>query len=359
MCTKVDAPTVKKDESNLKEPSLVARYTTAGIAGAVFSLWGKFAFVPESETPGVDVPVHSYHYVLFLTVGYLISLPILKFVVDNYLSKIWDMKLLLKESMILYNVAQVALNGWMVWRFVDAVLNKGHPFIGDIYTSNTGTVYAVWIHYCDKYLEFFDTYFMVLRGRMDQVSFLHVYHHFSITWAWWIAMRLFPAGDSYFGALFNSWIHVLMYAYYALSLCKITCPWKRYLTQAQLFQFTSVVIYTICMPFLTKETYKSQHYICMSVQVWEMVSLFLLFSLFYRKSYGKKGGKGSKDAKETLTNAGDIDDQCQMAVAAASGAVESAAKDAGKMASTANKVIHDVAKPAKKAMHQPSWSMTG
>ena len=72
--------------------------------------------------------------------------------------------------MLLYNISQVAINGWMVWRFVDAVLNKQHPFIGDIYSTSAGASYAIWVHYCDKYLEFFDTYFMVLRGRMDQVS---------------------------------------------------------------------------------------------------------------------------------------------------------------------------------------------
>lgn len=349
----------KGTEDRSKEPSLAARYITAAITGACFSVWGKLTFVPESETPGVDVPMHSYHNVLYLTVGYLISLPVLKFIVDKYLAPVWDMKLLLKESMILYNVAQVALNGWMVWRFVDAVMMKGHPFIGDIETVKYGTVYAIWVHYCDKYLEFFDTYFMVLRGRMDQVSFLHVYHHFSIAWAWWIAMTLFPGGDAYFGALFNSWIHVLMYAYYALSLCKIPCPWKRYLTQAQLFQFTSVVVYTLCMPFVSKVPYEKKHYIAMGVQIWEMMSLFVLFSMFYRKSYGKNKSMGKNTAGKNSQNAEDIDDQCQLAVAAASNVVESAAKDASKIASTANKVMHDVTKPAKNAMNQPSWSMAG
>jgi elongation of very long chain fatty acids protein 4 len=71
--------------------------------------------------------------------------------------------------MVVYNAGQVALNAWMVYRCIDAVLFREHPFIGDIYTVNTGATYAVWIHYCDKYLEFFDTFFMVLRGRMDQV----------------------------------------------------------------------------------------------------------------------------------------------------------------------------------------------
>ena len=83
------------------------------------------------------------------------------------------MKLLLTESMIIYNVAQVFLNGWMVYEMIHAVLNKGHPFIGSRsivgVAVESGASYAVWVHYCDKYLEFFDTYFMVLRGKMDQV----------------------------------------------------------------------------------------------------------------------------------------------------------------------------------------------
>jgi len=153
---------------NLREPSLLARYTCAGISCAVFSVWWKFTFIPENQTPGVDVPMHSFLAPLALTVGYLISLPILKFLVKNCLDGV-DVKILLKESMVLYNVAQVGLNGWMVWRFIDAVMNKNHPFIGDIYSTSAGASYAIWVHYCDKYLEFFDTYFMILRGRTDQV----------------------------------------------------------------------------------------------------------------------------------------------------------------------------------------------
>ncbi len=71
---------------------------------------------------------------------------------------------------MIYNVAQVALNGWMVYAMIDAVVNRGHPFIGDRTVIETGAAYAVWVHYCDKYLEFFDTYFMILRGNMKQVS---------------------------------------------------------------------------------------------------------------------------------------------------------------------------------------------
>ena len=213
-----------------------------------------------------------------------------------------------------YNVAQVFLNGWMVYRFINAVLYQGHPFIGDISTVNTGAPFAVFVHYMDKYLEFFDTYFMVLRGKMDQVSFLHVYHHCTIAWAWWAAISLFPGGDSYFGALLNSWIHVMMYSYYALALLKVRCPWKRYLTQAQLLQFTTVVVYSfVCMQMWPKDLVESRHYLCIGIQVWEMVSLFVLFFIFYRKSYGGKRASGSGASK---VRSGKDDDQCQKAVAA-------------------------------------------
>ena len=170
--------------AKLIEPSLAARYACAGISCALFSIWRKVAFVGENQTPGVDVPMHSYHYPLLLTAGYLLSLPILRTFTKSFLSGV-DVKILLTESMILYNIAQVALNGWMVWRFVDALVNRGHPFIGEINFTAAGTGYAVWVHYCDKYLEFFDTFFMVLRGRMDQVRRftlrqIQVYQYMSI-----------------------------------------------------------------------------------------------------------------------------------------------------------------------------------
>jgi len=296
-----------------QEASFISRYSAVAILAAIITIWGKYAFVPEStSTPGVHVPVHSYHTPLVLTLFYLISLPALKFIIPKNV----DLKPVLKESMILYNVVQVVLNGWMVYRFIYA-LYKGHPFIGDTTVTDKGTAYVVWIHYCDKYLEFFDTYFMVLRGKLDQVSFLHVYHHTTIAWAWWVGVTLMPGGDSYFGALLNSFIHVLMYSYYALSLLKVPCPWKRYLTMAQLIQFVSVVIYTAFSATSWDPVTKEQ-YFAAAVQVWEMISLFVLFYIFFKKSYKSKANNKismSTKAKVCATIEQD-DDQCQAAVKA-------------------------------------------
>ena len=161
------AKTMDMQSSQLKEPTLLARYTCASILMGIFAVWGKYTFVEESELR-VGEELHSYQVPLAFTAFYLVSLPVLRELVDRFV--VVDMKLLLKESMVLYNAAQVVINSWTVYRFLDALLHRGHPFIGGTQDIvNTGATFAVWVHYTDKYLEFFDTYFMVLRGKMDQV----------------------------------------------------------------------------------------------------------------------------------------------------------------------------------------------
>jgi elongation of very long chain fatty acids protein 4 len=329
----------------LQPPSLLSRYACASVMVGIFGIWGKLCFTEdESTAPGIGIEIHSWKVPLVLTTSYLVALPLLRLFSERFLSEMVDVKLLLKETMIVYNGGQVLLNGWMVYRFMDALINRGHPFIGDLHTVNSGTTFAVWIHYMDKYLEFFDTVFMVLRRRMDQVSsilsgnvtkllvdsdsspfsfqqvsFLHVYHHISIAWAWWFAMLSYPGGDAYFGALLNSWIHVMMYSYYTLSLLKFSCPWKKYLTQAQLIQFTSVVVYTIFSIIiqLRQQVAEPKHYACFAVQIFEMVSLFVLFMHFYSKAYKNRkyaSSSGKKDISEVeSTSDGSIPEQSSIA----------------------------------------------
>lgn len=115
-----------------------------------------------------------------------------------------------------------------------------------------------------------------------------MYHHTSIAWAWWAGLRLCPGGDVYFGALLNSLIHVMMYSYYTLSLLRISCPWKKYLTQAQLLQFLSVLAYSAVSFYRIPEDFGWQQKSGYVIQVFEMTSMFVLFTLFYIKAYNKK-----------------------------------------------------------------------
>lgn len=158
----------------LEPPTFTARLTSVSILIVILAVWCRFAFIDESNVPDErNVLMHDGSYVLplALTSFYLVSLPLLKLFTDHFLSKKVDVKTLLWEPMIIYNLSQVVLNGWMVYKIVDGILFRGHAFVsGPIYVVNTGAPYAVYVHYCDKYLEYLDTYFMILRGKIDQVG---------------------------------------------------------------------------------------------------------------------------------------------------------------------------------------------
>jgi elongation of very long chain fatty acids protein 4 len=154
----------------LAPPSMLARYTCASILAGIFAIWGKFTFIDEDQVPGGKAELHSWRVPFLATGCYLVSLVILRIFSKHFLQHNVDTKVLLTETMVLYNAGQVLLNGWMVYRILHALVFRGHPFIGGpIRLVDTGASYAVWVHYCDKYLEFLDTYFMVIRGKMDQV----------------------------------------------------------------------------------------------------------------------------------------------------------------------------------------------
>ena len=69
------------------------------------------------------------------------------------------------------------------------------------------------------------------------MSFLHVYHHSTILFMYWIAAAYMAGGASVPAAVINSSIHVLMYGYYFLAALgprmKKYLWWKRYLTRLQ------------------------------------------------------------------------------------------------------------------------------
>jgi len=174
-------------------------------------------------------------------------------------------------------------------------------------------------------------------------------------------MRYSPGGDIYFGALLNSFIHVLMYSYYVLALMKVSCPWKKYLTLAQLIQFTSVVVYTVATAYLHYYHVKHEeivgvqpslrtYYFCCAVQVFEMVSLFILFSLFFKKSYSKKNKMKKVESTASVSSVAttkEEEDACHKAMGeistAAKEAAEVAAKDAKRVVKSATKAVGKVA----------------
>jgi elongation of very long chain fatty acids protein 4 len=190
-----------------------------------------------------------------------------------------------------------------------------------------GMARIVYIFYLSKFVEFGDTVIMVGGGnaRLDardsrrvahvartaqalkknyhQITWLHVYHHWSISIIWHIIARVAPGGDAYFSTALNSFIHVIMYAYYCWSALyskkdKSGAPakpnwtepafYKKYITSMQMLQFVSMMaqaLYDIVVP----NPYP--RFLAWTLFIY-MITMLALFGNFFTKSYSKsKAGK--------------------------------------------------------------------
>ena len=136
----------------------------------------------------------------------------------------------------------------------------------------------------------------MVRKKNSQLSFLHIYHHCLLIWAWWMVCFVIKNADcidAYFGACMNAGIHVIMYSYYLMAALKIKCPWKKYITQAQMLQFAIVFAHS-CYVIYDGHCPKILPY----SQMFVMTNMLVLFGQFYMKAYAKKKTTGSSDTKK-------------------------------------------------------------
>jgi elongation of very long chain fatty acids protein 4 len=177
-----------------------------------------------------------------------------------------------------------------------AVLNEYSLFGNDMATKATagslGMSQIVWIFYLSKSYEFFDTFIMILTKKNKQISFLHVYHHSTIFAIWWCIAKYAPGGDAYFSVILNSFVHVVMYAYYFQSTIKYEGvfsmkPIKPYITSLQMFQFMCMLIQSF-YDYMFPCNYPRFLVILLGGY---MLTLLALFGNFFVQSYLKKGKK--------------------------------------------------------------------
>uniref|UniRef100_A0AAY4C2Q1 Elongation of very long chain fatty acids protein n=1 Tax=Denticeps clupeoides TaxID=299321 RepID=A0AAY4C2Q1_9TELE len=151
-------------------------------------------------------------------------------------------------------------------------------------------------YYFSKVIEFMDTFFFILRknNHQDHVpARLPPRQHAEHLVVRYELGAMWPC-ESYFGAAFNSFIHVLMYSYYGLSAVPSLRPylwWKRYITQGQLVQFVMTMFQTSCAVVWPCGFPMGWLYF----QISYMVSLIILFTNFYVKTYKRRGGSKAKD----------------------------------------------------------------
>eukprot|EP00922_Rhytidocystis_sp_ex-Travisia-forbesii_P028087 GHVS01041232.1.p1 GENE.GHVS01041232.1~~GHVS01041232.1.p1 ORF type:complete len:344 (+),score=56.18 GHVS01041232.1:141-1172(+) len=187
----------------------------------------------------------------------------------------------------LYNLVQVCLCAYMIKEAIQEHRVQNYSFVCNRFDPNRdGMARVLWMFYFSKVVDFLDTFFIVVRQKWRQLSFLHVYHHLSIFLFYWVSVNVAYDGDIYFTIILNSFVHLVMYFYYFLRTIDVTVPTpiKKTITNLQMIQFLMMNVQAIFVlvrgcPFPPRVTVAYLVYI---------ISLFILFHNFSQSEYGSK-----------------------------------------------------------------------
>jgi len=180
-----------------------------------------------------------------------------------------------------YNIMQIALCSYMTYGLFPIVSNGiTNPF-GINTPYNDRLEWFTNVHYLSKYFDWIDIFIIIKRQKASQLSFLHVYHHSTVSAVWGFMLYMGHGnGTAAFGAWINSLTHVLMYSHYLLTSFNIKNPFKKYLTMWQITQFYLCFTHGIVMLFVypTWETYLPYKYswLCASYHT----SMIVLFTYY-------------------------------------------------------------------------------
>ena len=207
----------------------------------------------------------------------------------------------LRRIMIFYNLFQVIFSTWLFNESLVSGWGGQYSFRCQPvdYSQNPLAVrmaHGCWWYYFSKFTEFMDTIFFVLRKKNDHISTLHVIHHGCMPMSVWFGVKFTPGGHSTFFGLLNTFVHIVMYAYYLLAaLGPWIQPylwWKKYLTSLQMIQFVMVMIHAFQLLFIDCNYPKAF--------VWwigmHAIMFYFLFREFYTEAYRRR--KSSMSAKK-------------------------------------------------------------
>jgi len=198
----------------------------------------------------------------------------------------------LKWSIRFYNLVLVIINTYL---FIGSLqsFRYGLDFWGcDEALSirkRTSMLHYGHLFFHTRYLEFFDTFFFVLRKKTSQISFLHVFHHGVVPTLMYIGLKFYPVPFNALLPTTNMFVHIIMYAYYGLATfgpgIQKYLWWKRYLTTLQISQFALLLIH--CSQPLLFVRSPECRFPPGLVMINSCIGLtfLLLFISFYRQAY--------------------------------------------------------------------------
>jgi elongation of very long chain fatty acids protein 4 len=178
-----------------------------------------------------------------------------------------------KAFMKVYNVAQIVVCSYMVYGLAACL---GFPNLFGINTEfDARGEWFVFVHYLSKFLDWFDTLFIILSKKRAQLSLLHVYHHATIVSVWgFLLYSNVGSGTTRYGAWINSLTHVIMYSHFLWTSFGLKNPFKKYITMWQITQFWSCILHAVLVLFL--ETTRVQDFAVL--QVAYQITMVYLFT---------------------------------------------------------------------------------
>ena len=198
------------------------------------------------------------------------------FNIDKYV-RVYNLAMVIVSFYILYELC-VSTIGYYYW--------PCEPMDYSMNTRPMRIASALWVYYLSKFFELLDSVFFILRGKYNQLTFLHVYHHSSMVLLGWVNVNFVPGGNTVVGTLLNCGIHIIMYSYYFFASLgpafKRYLWWKKYLTTLQIIQFLTFLGLLIHIELNPECDWPMS-----LTHIWmlHMTSFLFLFMNFFYKTY--------------------------------------------------------------------------
>jgi len=223
-----------------------------------------------------------------------VYLILVKYVGPRYMKNHEPMNI--KPIILIYNALMVGFNGigFLLALWITDFLKLSwdcSPIDRRPTTRNKIFLVFGYCYFISKFADLLDTVFFVLRKKQTHVSALHVIHHGVMPLCSWFALKMHPSNYTSFLPAINSFVHTLMYSYYAMACSKTTADskaylrFKRNLTQIQMFQFILVFFHSINA--LLQPSCHWPAWLAVLECLHSMI-FFFMFSIFYKNAYLKK-----------------------------------------------------------------------
>ncbi|ETI51040.1 hypothetical protein F441_05547 [Phytophthora nicotianae CJ01A1] len=187
--------------------------------------------------PMADYPLANFASVYAICVGYLLFV-----IFGTALMKMGIPAIKTSPIQFIYNPIQVIACSYMcVEAAIQAYRNNYSAAPCNAFKADDPVMGNVlYLFYLSKMLDLCDTVFIILGKKWKQLSILHVYHHLTVLFVYYVTFRAAQDGDSYATIVLNGFVHTIMYTYYFVSAHTRNIWWKKYLTRIQLIQFVTM-----------------------------------------------------------------------------------------------------------------------